>query len=115
MTDPRLLGTWRSDASRTWKDLSARRDIPARSKRALRTLFGRLELRYTRTKCYATLEEELEVVSYAVVARDADSVAIVTDDPLMGKTISHLHFDGDDRLWVTVGSGIFREFFKRVR
>ena len=49
---------------------------------------------------------------YRVVARDAHSVAIVTDDPVVGQVISHLQFEGQ-HFWVTVG-GKFREFFRRV-
>jgi hypothetical protein len=114
MYEPRLLGSWRSDAKRTARELAARRDIPAKSKKVLRKLFGRLELRYTRTKCYATLDGNTEALTYTVVARDSDSVAIVTNDPLTGQVVSHIHFTGS-HLWVPVGSGMFREFFKRVR
>jgi hypothetical protein len=50
-----------------------------------------------------------------VVAKDSSSVAIVTYDRLLeAEMISHLHFDGS-HFWTGVGTGLFREFFKRVR
>ena len=115
MHDPRLVGVWRSDAKRTGRELAARRDIPAANKKGLRRLFGKLELRFTRTRCYATLNGHTESSSYRVVAKDSSSAAIVSYEPLLdASVISHLHFDGS-HVWVLVGSGLFREFFKRVR
>ena len=90
------------------------REDDAAAESALRELFGKLELRYTRTTCYATFHGETEALTYTVVARDSDSAAVVTNDPLMGQVISHIHFEGS-YLWVTVGSGMFREFFKLIR
>ena len=54
MYEPRLFGTWQSDAKRSRREIDARRDIPAKSKKMLRGLVGQLQLRYTRTACYAT-------------------------------------------------------------
>lgn len=115
MHDSRLVGVWRSDAKRTERELAARRDIPARSKKGLGRLLGKLELRYTRTRCYATLNGHTESSPYRVVAKDSSSVAIVSYDWLLeAEVISHIHFDGS-HVWVSVGTGLFREFFKRVR
>jgi hypothetical protein len=115
MHDRRLLGRWRSDASRTGQDLAARRDIPARQKAGLRGLFGKLELRYTRKRCFATLNGRTESFPYNVVAKDLSSVAIVSHDALLEQPmISHLHFDGS-HMWVAVGTGAFRELFKRIQ
>ena len=51
MQDARLIGTWKSDKARTAREIAARNDLTAASKRKLLTLFGRLRLRYTRNKC----------------------------------------------------------------
>ena len=115
MYDARLLGCWRSDARRTGRDLAARADIPAQQKARLRRLFGKLELRYTRNRCHSTLSGHTESFPYSVVAKDYSSVAIVSHDALLEQpVISHLHFDGS-HMWVAVGTGLFREFFKRVQ
>jgi hypothetical protein len=113
MHDRRLLGLWKSDARRTRRDLRARRDIGPKTQRVLSRLFGRLELRYTRTRCHSTLDGSTFIAPYVVVAKDASSVAIVSRDVLGEEAISHVHFEGS-RFWVPVGRGLFREFFKRV-
>jgi|SRR5260221_10874139 len=113
MQDSRIWGTWRSDARRTAREIAARKDIPASRKRKLVSLFGKLELRYTRTRCYATLNGLTEILRYKVVAKNSASVAIVSDGPLGGRAvISHIHFD-DPYFWVNIGNGRLREFFKR--
>jgi hypothetical protein len=113
MQDSRIWGTWRSDARRTAREIAAWKDIPPRRRKKLVKLFGKLELRYTRTRCYATLNGQTEVLRYKVVAKDSGSVAIVSDDPLGGEPlISHVHFDGP-HFWINIGNGRLREFFKR--
>ncbi len=113
MTDSRLLGTWRSDAKRTRKDIAARRDIPTSRRKKLDALFGKLELRYTRTKCYARLRTYTSVNRYTVLAKDISSVALLTNDPSAGEQIHHIHFE-NQYYWIYLGSGKVREFFKRV-
>jgi hypothetical protein len=114
MRDSRLLGVWRSDARRTLRDLRARRDISPKSQRAIGGLFGKLELRFTNTRCYSTLDGSTSSAPYVVVAKDSSSVATVSRNSLLGEDIiSHIHFDGS-RFWINVGSGLFREFFKRI-
>ena len=77
MYDSRLVGTWKSDARRTAGEIAARRDIAASRKVRLRRLFGKLVVRYTKTRCYATLNGRTEVCRYSVVAKDQSSVAVV--------------------------------------
>jgi hypothetical protein len=76
-------------------------------------MFGKLGLRFTRTRCYSTLDGSTSSAPYVVVAKDSSSVATVSRDVLGEDTISHMHFEGS-RFWIHVGSGLFREFFKRV-
>ena len=114
MYDPRLIGTWRSDARRTSHEIAARRDIPAAKKSKLRRLFGKLELRYTRTHCRSQLGTFVRLSPYTVVAKDAFSVALVSVSPVSGKQICHIHFERD-YYWVCLDSGRMREFFKRIK
>jgi hypothetical protein len=112
MNDSRLLGTWQSDSRRTDREIAARRDIPASTKARLRPLFGKLVLRYTKTRCYATLGGETEVSRYVVAAKDSSSVAVVYVDPVEGtETISHIHFEGR-HYWISLGR--IREYFRRI-
>jgi len=113
MKDSRLIGMWKSDGRKTAKEIAARRDIPTSKKRKLLRFFGKLELRYTQTRCYSRLGDYVSVNRYTVAAKDAWSVALVVCNPIAGKQIVHIHFEGD-RYWITLGSGRMREFFKRV-
>ncbi len=114
MYDLRLIGTWRSDGRKTSREIAVRNDIPASKKLKLRRLFGKLELHYTRTRCHARLGNAVTVTRYTVVAKDPFSVAVVSEDPIAGKQISHIHFEGDF-YWICLGSGRVREFFKRIK
>ena len=96
------------------RDIRARRDTPTKRVRKLAPLFGRLELTFTRTRCHSRLNGDSESRAYKVVAKDSFSVATVVDDELLGHpSISHIHFV-DGYFWITVGTGAFREFFRRV-
>jgi len=113
MMDSRLIGTWKSDGRRTAKEIAARGDVPASKKAKLRRFFGKLVLRYTRTRCYSQCEDHASANRYAVVAKDAWSVTLVVSNPIAGKQIVHIHFEGE-RYWITLGSSDMREFFKRA-
>ena len=110
--DTRLLGTWRSDGERTAAELNARIDIDSDRKARLSALFGKLDLRYTRRYCYSTLDGRTERIRCRVVARDAESAAVITYGSF-GPTVHQIHFDGD-AYWITLGSSNIREFFRRI-
>jgi hypothetical protein len=115
MYDSRLVGVWRSDAKRTGRELAARRDIPARNKRGLRRLFWKACASLYAHTMLRNPEWTQESTVYRVVAKNSSSVAIVSYEPMLNaEVISHLHFDGS-HMWMTVGTGLFREFFMRVR
>jgi hypothetical protein len=111
MYEPRLIGTWKSDGRKTAREIDARADIPLLRKSALKKLMGKLELRYTRNRCYAKLGNDIRPMRISVVARDDSSVAIVTVDPIVGREIVHIHFE-NEYYWVCVGN--IREYFKQV-
>jgi hypothetical protein len=113
MYDSRLISSWRSDARKTSLEIAARRDITAARKRKLLRLFGKLELRYTPTHCYSSLNGQISVNRYSVLAKDLSSVALLVSNPNPGKRIIHIHFEGS-RYWVILTSGRMREFFKRM-
>ena len=80
----------------------------------LLSLFGKLEVRYTRWHAYITFEGTTRKERYRVVARDADSVVLVsppTDG--FGGGISHIHFESGC-YWIILGKSNMREFFTRV-
>jgi len=113
-TDTRLLGVWRSDARRTGKEIDDWKVPPAARKRKLKALFGKLELRYTRTRCYASLNGCNWVQRYKVLAKGDTSVPIAVEDESGGNPkIDHIHFEGP-HYWINIGNGRLREFFRRV-
>ena|SRR6266851_5087912 len=113
MRDSRLIGTWRSDARKTSLEIAARRYITAAKKKKLQRFFGKLELRYTPTRCYSLLNGQVSVSRYRVLAKDSFSVALLMSNPIIGEHIVHIHFAGS-HYWIILGSGQMREFFKRV-
>lgn len=114
MFDGRLLGIWKSDKQRTAREVAARKDFKPKSKAKLLSLFGKLELRYTRTHCHSRLDgEKLSSGKYHVVARNSDSVVVVTTNSIAGSAISHLYFESPNLYWIAVG-GKFREYFRRI-
>jgi hypothetical protein len=113
MYDSRLIGSWRSDAHKTSREIAARQDITAAKKKKLLRFFGKLELRYTPTRCYSSLNGQISVNRYSVVAKDSSSVALLVSNPTVGKKIVHIHFAGS-HYWIVLGSGRMREFFKRM-
>lgn len=112
MYDSRLVGVWKSDARKTTHEIAARRDIPPSKKLKLRRFFGKLELRYTRTRCHALLNGQATVSRYIVVAKDSSSVAVMSLNPISGNQIFHIHFEGN-HYWICLGR--IREYFKRRR
>jgi hypothetical protein len=77
-------------------------------------MFGRLELRFTKTLCYLTLNGNTESRAYKVLAKDSSSVATVVDDETPGKRhISHIQLVGS-HFWIHVSTGVFREFFRKL-
>jgi hypothetical protein len=114
MYDSRLIGTWRSDARKTTREIASRRDMRLAKNKKLLSLFGKLELRYTKSLCFSRFKGHESVSTYKVVAKDDHSVALVTLNPIAGKQIVHIHFDGN-HYWVPLGSSGLREFFKRLK
>jgi hypothetical protein len=122
MYDKRLIGTWRSDKRRTAREIRARRDIPAGKRRTqLVSIFGKLTLRYTRSKCYTEFNGTKEVRPLRIVAKDSGGVVVLGTTPLSNQDlIYHIRFeapsgpsDKPQYYWISLGQ--FREYFRRLR
>jgi hypothetical protein len=135
--DRRLLGVWKSDRKRTFQEWSWEKNITLQKKRRLQSLFGKLEVTYTRNKIITTLRHRKWEQSgrYQIVATDETSVAIAkfgriqvknrrNYDPFCLKmaeeifspkpTIVHIHFDRK-HYWISLGNGRNREFFRKIQ
>jgi hypothetical protein len=134
-TDKRLLGTWKSDARRTFADWNWKKNTSPKRKARLKSFFGKLEITYTCTKVISKLRYRRweQARRYAVIGMDEEIVAIV----LFGKLeirnrekydssnlelvdqfnredkIEHIHFD-KNHFWISFGNGKNREFFRRA-
>ncbi len=120
MTDKRLIGTWKSNTRRTMREIRNHRHIPEEDHKKLRSLFGKLQIRYTKTRAYITdVDGSKSVEPYTVVAKDLTSVAILAPDVFdeEEQEIAHIHFDGD-YYWVLMpewsNTACVREYFRRV-
>jgi hypothetical protein len=106
--DRRLLGVWRSDRGRTFRNYKPGPKSTPRSSRRFKAIFGKLRVRWTRKFVYTEYEASRSRSSYAVVASDRISVVVCIDDELL-----HVHFEGD-HYWIGV-KGILCEHFNRVK
>lgn len=122
MYDKRLIGTWRSNKRRTVQEIRARRDIRAGKGRTnLEKLFGRMTVRYTRSRYYIHLNGVSWSETFRVVAKNSESVVVVGGkSSITGEDyISHIHFEElaghpeQPMSYWLVCEG-FREYFRRV-
>lgn len=113
--DKRLLGTWQSDARKSRHEVRSRTDLSEKAKKTLIRMFGKLRLRYTRTRCYYEYEGCKGVETYRVIAKDCDSVVIPGFDPIYGEERLHqFHFESNGQCyWISLGK--VREYFKKIK
>ena len=114
--DKRLLGTWKSDRGKTFRHFVPWAGLKGRRLDRFKAIFGKLKLTYDRKKIRHELGEYEHSSPYKVLARDADSVAILTEDLVTGgQKIWHIHFDGD-YYWIAFGhKRQVTEYFRRIK
>ncbi len=115
MIDKRLLGTWKSDLRRTAREARERHLLPEDKIRKLKCCFGKLRVRFTRTRIYSDFQGEKTIEPYRIVAKDARSVAILAPGLILKEEeeIAHIHFE-DNYYWVWPELARFPEYFKRI-
>lgn len=136
-TDKRLLGTWKSDRTRTFNEWKWTKKLSSKRMERFQALFGKLEITYSRTRVTSSLNYRHWEQSrrYMLVAADKESVAIVNFGKLRIKnrqnydlenlkfveeslysihSIQHIHFD-KNHYWISLGNGRNREFFRKIR
>jgi len=111
LVDPRLLGTWQSDAPLTLAEWTFASDTSDADRARIEAYFGRQTLRYTAAQISSELEGTRAVCPYRVATIDGDWVAIVRRTQGRDE-IQHLHFIEPDVYCVSVGRS--REFFRRI-
>jgi hypothetical protein len=122
LTDARLEGTWRSNAVRTVAEWREHRPLTDEQASKLGTLFGHLRVTfagqrvtYDYSRMPRTGEDQLSTSGrYAVVARDATSVVILTPEPNSDvPVLAHLHFIEPNVYRVQTDLSPRREYFSR--
>jgi hypothetical protein len=120
-SDSRLLGRWQSNRSLTIATFPHRKQLPAAKRAFFDGMFGRLTLNYTRRYIYSELPpKETEPpfrqrIPYRVLASDADSVTIATNDTSSpDDSTKQIHFIGPNRYWIPLGTKGGREYFDRL-
>lgn len=112
MIDKRLLGTWKSDRTKTFAEFVPRRRCSRVWLRKFKSLFGKLVIRYTPRKMHEDYDGNKGSGDYQVLGKDSESVVIRFYSTLWKQwQIQQLHFDGD-HYWVWVYG--MREFFRKV-
>ena len=113
MIDKRLLGTWRSDPRRTLNGWVWPRGTTAKQRKLITGLIGHLTIRYTRLRIRSEYKGHKDSQPYEVIGIDTDSVALMVPvDGMEERRIYHVHFEGDNHYWITIG--LQREWFRRV-
>jgi hypothetical protein len=110
--DRRLLGTWKSDRRRTFKDHVFKPGVSAQAMHKLKALFGKLTIWWGHRRFRTEMDGVKSSGEYEVIARDASSVVVRYVDTLLGERIQQIHFEGK-HYWIHV-HGNLREFFRRV-
>ena len=110
--DRRLLGAWRSDKKLTLAEWVFPKTASPKGRQVMRSLFGKLTMRYTATHVFTELDGDRTSCRYKILAIDEESVAILRLIEDGRSEIQHVHFADRNVHWVS--SGRNREFFRRV-
>jgi hypothetical protein len=112
--DRRLLGTWKSDRRRTFKNFRPKPGATRAAMQRLKAMFGKLVIRWGRGKYHTEYDGHCESFDYEIVARDTTCVIIRCYDNLAREwRLRQITFDGD-HYWIPLG-GSMCECFRRVR
>jgi len=115
-TDPRLFGTWRSDADATVAEIKKTRTLTDEQEQKLKTmLFGKMKITYTATTVTTDFDGTVESQSYEVVRKNADSVTLKAWSPLTKKDETfRIRFVGTETYWVDSEVANVSECFRRI-
>lgn len=115
--DRRLLGTWKSDRRKTFLHYKPPANVTEEKVRKFKSLFGKLIIRWGKSKCSTDLNGYKESHPYEVVAADMTSVVIRYEHFLLGPgCLMQIHFDIEgDYYWIALDGGNLCEWFRKVK
>lgn len=113
--DKRLLGTWKSDTRRTFRNWKPDRGMPPAKLRKFKSLFGKMIVRWTPEQILSGFDpNDLNEEPYEVVASDSSSVVVRTYCQWRDVwTLAYILLEGDC-YWVTNATSRFGECFHRI-
>ncbi len=123
--EPRLIGTWISDAEETLEMFHASTDKGSEAFQQTSRLLGKMKITFSATEMTVELDGEIVRTAYRVLASDDYSCVIEqvaeesgvdkeTRDILRPSRFSVIHFDSSDSYWVHSQFGGFAEYFRRI-
>ncbi len=130
LVDRRLLGIWKSDRRKTFQHFTPSPQATSESLARLKLIFGKLIIRYGKTRYYSEYNGSSDSTRYEVVAKDSSSVVIrefhnnpiasypgATRDLLLDlfppEKLVQIHFE-DKWYWIWAWGHGLREYFRRV-
>ncbi|MCE9524577.1 MAG: hypothetical protein K8R36_00825 [Planctomycetales bacterium] len=108
IVDSRLVGNWKSDKRKTFQHYTAPYRGTRKGKKLLRSLFGKLNVRWARKYVYTELEGFKTKEKYEILAQDEHTVAVRLTE---SNHLEHIHFE-DGKYWIW--AGFTREYFARI-
>jgi hypothetical protein len=112
--DRRLIGTWQSDRRKTFQNSSLKKKVKPAAVRKLKSLFGKLAVRWGYCKYYTNLSGFRTSGSYKILGKDSKSVVIEFCEELDPEPhLRQIHFEGK-YYWIHIGGNI-REYFRKVK
>lgn len=114
-TDPRLIGTWKSDADATIAEMCKTRSLTDEQEQKLRTIFGKMKITYKETTFTSEMDGVVDTQTYQVVSKDSDSVVLKAGSGLTNKDEQiRIRFSDNDTYWIEA-SDTLRECFRRQK
>ena len=114
--DPRLIGTWKSDADATIAEMRKSRAVTDKQEAGLRKLFGKMIITYAAKTLTTELDGKLDTQPYQIVSKDRDSIVLKSWFAISNKDEQfHIRFTDSDTYWVDVEGFQVSECFRRVK
>ena len=114
--EPRLIGSWQSDADATIAERRKSRPVTEQQEQAMRKLFGKMKITYTDTTVTSELDGVLDTQPYQVTNKDGESAMIKFWSALSKKDeIARIRFIDNDTYWVDAEQFAFSECFRRIK
>jgi len=112
--DSRLLGTWKSDRRKTFKNFRPKPGASPAAVKQLKAIFGKLMVRWGKGRYYTEMDGRRDRFKYEVVARDSCSVVVRVHDALSSEPrLRQITFEGD-YYWTSLGANM-GEYFRRIQ